>query len=53
MAVAEPTIWLQLPVAPQLEIELHNTYFGFQPLLLTTLMFLPVVTGGNRWAGAD
>jgi hypothetical protein len=28
----------------QLDIQMHNTYFVFQPLLLTTLVFLPVAT---------
>ena len=35
---------------PQLDIQMHNTYFVFQPWLLTTLLFLPmatVVTGGR------
>lgn len=35
---------------PQLDIQLHNAYFVIQPLLLTTLVFLPgatVVTGGR------
>lgn len=39
----------------QLEIQMHNTYFVFQPLLLTTLVFLPVatvITGGRVLAGA-
>jgi len=29
---------------PQLDIQMHNTYFVLQPLLLTTLVFLPVAT---------
>ena len=28
----------------QLDIQLHNTFLLFQPLLLTTLVFLPVAT---------
>ena len=32
------------PWRPQLDIKMHNTYFVFQPLLLTTLVFLPVAT---------
>ena len=40
---------------PQLDIQLHNTYFVVQPLLLTTLLFLPVatvVTGARVLVGA-
>ena len=40
---------------PQLDIQMHNTYIVFQPLLLTTLLFLPVatvVTGARALAGA-
>ena len=40
---------------PQLDIQMHNTYFVIQPLLLTTLLFLPVatlVTGVRVLAGA-
>ncbi|GAB3588317.1 hypothetical protein [Hymenobacter daeguensis] len=29
---------------PQLDIQLHNTYFVLQPLMLTTLLFLPIAT---------
>ena len=29
---------------PQLDIQMHNTYFVFQPLLVTTLVLLPVAT---------
>ena len=29
---------------PQLDIQVHNTYFVLQPLLITTLVFLPVAT---------
>jgi hypothetical protein len=29
---------------PQLEIQMHNTYFVLQPLLLTMLVWLPVAT---------
>lgn len=40
---------------PVLDIQMHNTYFVFQPLLLTTLVFLliaTVVTGVRVLAGA-
>ena len=40
---------------PQLDIQLHNTYFVLPPLLLTALVCLPVatlVTGGRVLAGA-
>jgi hypothetical protein len=40
---------------PQLDIQMHNTYFMFQPLLFTTLLFLPsatVVTGVRVLVGA-
>ena len=29
---------------PQLDIQMHNTYFVFQPLLFTMLLFLTVAT---------
>jgi hypothetical protein len=40
---------------PQLDIQLHNTYFVLPPLLLTTLALLPVatvVTAGRALTGA-
>jgi len=40
---------------PQLDIQMHNTYFVFKPLLFTTLLFLPiatVVTGVRTLVGA-
>jgi hypothetical protein len=29
---------------PKLDIQMHNTYFVLQPLLFTTLLFLPIAT---------
>lgn len=29
---------------PQLDIQMHNTYFVVPPLLVTTLLFLPIAT---------
>ncbi|MBO2010963.1 hypothetical protein [Hymenobacter negativus] len=40
---------------PELDIQMHNTYFVFQPLLFTALLFLPiatVVTGVRALIGA-
>ena len=45
-----PNLW-----QPQLDIQMHNTYFVFQPWLFTTLLFIPiatVVTGVRVLAGA-
>ena len=32
-------LWRPMP-----DIQLHNTYFVFKPLLFTTLLFLPIAT---------